>query len=180
MQFSRIVGKIDSKIIQEAQTKLTKVFLEFGTKIDNDSVGTFLGGDPLIFTLLVPVEHVATLNIPTAATDGKRFYWNPKWIVSKNLVGVRLGCYHESGHALFMHPQRRGNRIPRLWNIAVDYIVNGMIMDDLKIRCKNSATQVHNIFTSGLGNYLTLPQCIEMFKNPFAPIKGMEKFIPEP
>lgn len=180
MKFDRIVGKIDPKIIQDAQAKMTLVFLELGAKSTNDSVGTYLGGDPLIFALVVPAEHVATLNIPTAATDGKRFYWNPKWVASRNITGLRLTCYHESAHALYMHYQRRGNRDPRLWNIAVDFIVNGMIMDDLKIRHNGSLIKVHNTFTMGLGNYLTLSQCIEWFKNPFVPIKGMENFIPEP
>lgn len=178
MQFNRIIGKIDKKIIEIAEKKLTEIFLELGTRSDNDHCGTQLGGDPLIFSLLVPVEHVATLNIPTAATDGRRFYWNPQWLAGRNLFGVRLTCYHESGHALYMHPQRRGKRIARLWNIAVDYIVNGMVMEDLKIRLKSDA-KVHEIFTHGLGNYLTLDQCVAMFINPFAPLKGLENYIPE-
>lgn len=180
MKFSRIIGKIDPQIIAAAELKLTKVFIELAARIDNDQVGSKLGGDPLIFALVVPVEHVATLNIPTAATDGKRFFWNPNWIIEKSLVGNRMACYHESGHAIYMHPQRRGTRLPKLWNFAIDYIVNGMIMDDLKIRLKNNTVLVHQTFVSGFGNYLTLPQCVAMFKNPFQPIPDMDGWIPEP
>lgn len=179
MQFSRIVGKIDPKIIHQCEENLTKVFLQLGTGPEQTHFNGSLGGDPLIFSLVVPTEHIATCNIPTAATDGRRFYWNPKWLNSKSLTGIRLVCYHESGHALYMHPQRRGSRIAKLWNIAVDYIVNGMMMEDLKIR-KKQDHEVHSIFVKHLGNYLTLPQCVEMFQNPLAPIPGMENFEPDP
>jgi predicted metal-dependent peptidase len=179
MKFSRIIGKIDPELIKSAQDKLTRVFLELGSRMEVETAGTMLGGDPLIFSLVVPIEHVATMNIPTAATDGRRFYWNPQWVCNISLLGNRLASYHESGHALYMHPQRRGSRIPKLWNIAVDYIVNGMAMEDLKIRLK-SDVKAAEYFVKGLGNFLTLQQCIEMYKNPFAPIAGSENWIPDP
>jgi predicted metal-dependent peptidase len=178
MQFSRIVGKIDPKIINQCEENLTQVFLQLGTAPEANYFKGSLGGDPLVFALVVPTEHIATCNIPTAGTDGKRFYWNPKWLNNKSLTGIRLVCYHESGHALYMHPQRRGSRIPILWNIAIDYIVNGMAMEDLKIRLKDDQ-KVRECFVKHLGNYLTLPQCIEMFKNPLAPLPGLENFEPD-
>lgn len=183
MKFSRVVGKIDPNLIAQAEDKLTKVFKELALNPDNRQYVSKLGGDPLIFALIVPAVHVATLNIPTAATDGKKFYWNPNFVMKLSYLGNRLVAYHESGHALYLHPQRRGNRNPMLWNIAVDYIVNGMIMDDLKVRLKGDTKAVHDHFTQGLGNYLTIEQCVEMFKNPFQSIKdlpGGENFIPEP
>lgn len=180
MQFDRIIGTIDPKIIATAEDKLTQVFLELGSGIQNDFMPTSLGGDPLIFALIVPAQHVATLNIPTAATDGKKFYWNPQWLATKNLLGIRLSCYHESAHALYMHPQRRGRRILKLWNIAVDFIVNGMIMEDLFIRKEKSEVKMRKAFIEGLGNFCTLEQCIAMFKDPNAKVPGMEHWIPEP
>src|SRR5271167_3613900 len=134
MKFSRIVGKIDPKLVSQAEDKLSKVFLELGVRYDNEHVGSGMGGDPLIFSLMYPVDHVCTLNIPTAATDGKRYYWNPKFIMKQSRIGLRIICAHEAWHAIYMHPARRGSRIPKLWNIAVDYIVNGTIMEDFKHR----------------------------------------------
>lgn len=175
MKFSKIIGKIDPKLVQEAEDKLSSVFLELGTRYDNDHVGSRLGGDPLIFSLMFPVEHVCTLNMPTAATDGKRYYWNPKFVIKQHKIGLRIICTHEAFHAIYMHPQRRGARIPRLWNIAVDYIVNGAAMEDLKARKKDPS----EMFKKYLGNFMTLEQYAEMIKNPFATPKGLEGVKPD-
>src|ERR1700743_3142303 len=108
MKFSKIIGKIDPGIVAKAEDRLTQIFIDLGTNIDSKQGITGLGGDPLIFALVFPAEHVATLNIPTPATDGKRFFWNPNYILGKTHIGPRLTAYHESTHALYMHPQRRG------------------------------------------------------------------------
>lgn len=175
MKFSRIIGKIDSKLIQEAEKKLSSVFIELGTRYDNNHIGTGLGGDPLIFGLMYPIEHICTMNIATAATDGKRYYWNPKFIMKQSRIGLRIVCSHEAWHAIYMHPQRRGSRIPKLWNIAVDYIVNGTVMDDLKARHLDAG----KTFAKELGKYMTLEQYATMLKNPFETIPGFEDARPE-
>lgn len=172
MKFSKIIGKIDPKLVAQAEEKLSQIFLELGTRYDNEHVGTGMGGDPLIFGLLVPVEHVCTLNMPTAATDGKRYYWNPNFVLKQSKIGLRIICGHEAWHALYMHPQRRGSRLPRLWNIAVDYIVNGTVMDDFKARKMDPKEQ----FTKHLGRFLTLNEYAEFLKDPFkANAKMMEE-----
>lgn len=176
MKFSRKIGKIDDKLIHQAEQKLSTVFLELGTRYNNEHIGTGMGGDPLIFSLLYPVEHIVTLNIPTAATDGKRYYWNPKFVLKQSKIGLRIICAHEAWHAIYMHPQRRGSRIPKLWNIAVDYIVNGTVMEDFKAR---KMDPVEN-FTKHLGKYMTLKQYAAMLENPFAPQKGFEDAVPDP
>lgn len=170
MKFSRTIGKIDPKLIQQAEEKLSKVFLELGTRYTNEHVGTGLGGDPLIFGLMYPVDHVATLNIETAGTDGKRYYWNPKFILKQSRIGLRIICAHEAWHAIYMHPQRRGSRLPKLWNIAIDFIVNGMVMEDFIAR-KHDPDEM---FSKHLGKFMTLGQYAERLKNPFAPITGLE------
>jgi predicted metal-dependent peptidase len=174
MKFTRIIGKIDGKLIHQAEEKLSQVFLELGTRYNNEHVGSGMGGDPLIFSLMYPVEHVCTLNMPTAATDGKRFYWNPKFVLKQSRIGLRIICGHEAWHAIYMHPSRRGSRLPKLWNIAVDYIVNGTVMDDFKARKMNAA----EMFQKHLGKYMTLMQYAEMLKDPFKKIKGFEEVDP--
>lgn len=174
MKFSKVIGKIDANLVTQVEDRLSQIFLELGTRYDNDHVGSKLGGDPFIFSLLYPVEHVLTQNIPTAATDGKRYYWNPKFVMAKSLAGLRLICAHEAWHAIYMHPQRRGSRNPKLWNIAVDYIVNNAVMEDLKVRKKDPK----DIFVKNLGKYMTLDQFVEQIKNPYAPIKGFDEFDP--
>lgn len=174
MKFSRVIGKIDQKLVYQAEEKLSQVFLELGTRYNNEHVGTGMGGDPLIFTLMHPVDHICTMNMPTAATDGKRFYWNPKFVLKQSRIGLRIICGHEAWHAIYMHPSRRGSRLPRLWNIAVDYIVNGTVMDDFKARKMNAA----EMFQKHLGKYMTLPQYCELLKDPFKKVKGFEDLDP--
>lgn len=173
MQFEKLIGEHNPLEVIKGQDKITQVFLEFGTKIDNNSIGTKLGGDPLIFALLVPSVHIATINIPTAATDGRAFYWRVSWIVKKSLLAIRLTCYHEAMHALYMHPQRIGKRYKRIWNMAVDYVVNADMFDDLTIRLK-SKEKACKLFNEGLGNYCTIPQQLALFKDPHGKIAGME------
>lgn len=163
MKFSKVIGNIDPKLVEDAEEKLTAVFLELGTRYDNTAVGSGIGGDPLVFSLLYPMEHICTLNMPTAGTDGKRYYWNPKFVLKQDRIGLRIVAAHEAGHAIYMHPQRRGSRLPKLWNIAVDYLVNGMIMEDFAVRRFNAA----EMFKKHLGNYITLQQYAEMLKDPW-------------
>jgi hypothetical protein len=163
MNFSKVIGNIDDKLVAQAEEKLSAVFLELGTRYDNTCVGSGIGGDPLIFSLLYPMEHICTLNMPTAATDGKRYYWNPKFVLKQDRIGLRIVAAHEAGHAIYMHPQRRGSRLPKLWNIAVDYIVNGMVMEDFTARHFDPA----EMFRKHLGNFCTLEQYAEVLKDPF-------------
>jgi len=174
MNFSKVIGKIDKELVKQAENFLTQIFVELGTKYDNTHIGSKLGGDAMVFSLMYPIEHICTLNIPTAATDGKRFYWNPKFVLKQSKIGLRIICAHEAWHAVYMHPARRGSRLPRLWNIAVDYIVNGTAMDDLKNRKLNAA----EVFEKNLGKYMPLEKYAEMLKNPFAKIKGFEDLDP--
>lgn len=175
MKFSRLIGKIDPKMVNQAEERLSQVFLELGTRYNNEHVGTGMGGDPLIFGLMYPIEHTVTLNMPTAATDGKRFYWNPKFVLKTSRIGLRIICSHEAWHAIYMHPQRRGSRIPKLWNIAVDFIVNGTAMEDLRARKMNPS----EVFAKHVGRFVTLSQYAEMLKDPFAVIKGLEDLRPD-
>ena len=61
---------------------------------------------------------------PTAATDGRKFYYNSVFVNSLPLKQLEFLVGHEVLHAVYDHMGRRGNRDPRLWNIADDYCVN--------------------------------------------------------
>jgi predicted metal-dependent peptidase len=174
MKFSKIIGKIDPNVVSKAEDKLSQVFLELGTRYTNEHVGTGMGGDPLIFSLMYPVEHVCTLNIPTAATDGKRYYWNPKFVLKHSRKGLRIICGHEAFHAIYLHPMRRGSRNPKLWNIAVDYIVNGTVMEDFKARKMDPKEE----FSKNLGRYMNLQNFCILIRDPFAKIAGFEDLNP--
>lgn len=169
MKFSKVLGKIDEATVAEAEKRLTKTFLELGLRYDNANPATGLGGDPLIFSLVYPIEHIATVSMPTAATDGKRYYWNPYFVMGLSPIGLRIVAAHEAWHAIYMHPSRRGSRHPRLWNIAVDYIVNGTVMEDFKARGKDPS----DLFTKNLGKFIRLNDYAEFLKDPLNPPKRL-------
>jgi predicted metal-dependent peptidase len=174
MKFTRVIGKIDPHLVAQAAEKLSKVFVELGMSYTNVHMSTKYGGDPLVFSLVYPVVHICTLNMPTAATNGLMYFWNPKFILKTSLKGLRMVCAHEAWHAMYMHPSRRGARNPKLWNIAVDYIVNGTVMADLRTRKHDPASE----FTKYLGRYMPLKTFIEMVKNPFKKLPGFEDLNP--
>ena len=60
----------------------------------------------------------------TAATDGRRFYYNSEFVNNMPLKQLEFLVGHEVLHAVYDHMGRRGNRDPKLWNIADDYCVN--------------------------------------------------------
>lgn len=66
---------------------------------------------------------------PTAATDGRRFYYNSQFIKSLPLKQTEFLFGHEVLHAVYDHMGRRGERDPKIWNIADDYCVNADLLD---------------------------------------------------
>ena len=66
---------------------------------------------------------------PTAATDGKRFYYNSEFVNKMPLKQVEFLVGHEVLHAVYDHMGRRGDRDPKIWNIADDFCVNSDLID---------------------------------------------------
>jgi predicted metal-dependent peptidase len=65
----------------------------------------------------------------TAATDGRRFYYNSEFVNNMPLKQVEFLFGHEVLHVAYDHMGRRDKRDPLLWNIAVDYCVNGDLVE---------------------------------------------------
>ena len=68
-----------------------------------------------------------SFEIPTAATDGRTIFVNPRFFDTLTTAEQDAVLVHEVLHAALLHVPRRGGRDPRLWNIAADYVVNGML-----------------------------------------------------
>jgi predicted metal-dependent peptidase len=62
--------------------------------------------------------------LATAATDGRTFYYNSRFINMLQPKEVEFLVAHEVLHVVYDHIGRRNNRDPQLWNIADDYCVN--------------------------------------------------------
>lgn len=66
----------------------------------------------------------------TAATDGRSFFYNTRFIDSINAKECEWLFGHEVLHNVFEHLLRRDHRIPLLYNIAADYVVNQTLHDE--------------------------------------------------
>jgi predicted metal-dependent peptidase len=62
---------------------------------------------------------------PTAATDGRNFYYNTRFVELLKPKELEFLFGHEVLHCVYDHFGRRGDRDPQLFNIANDYCVNG-------------------------------------------------------
>lgn len=77
---------------------------------------------------------------PTAATDGRKFYYNPAFIAQLDDKENVFLVAHELGHCIYEHFIRRGGRDPKLFNIAGDYIINNTL--DTEIVAKGDYARV--------------------------------------
>lgn len=67
--------------------------------------------------------------LPTAATDGRKFYYNSEFVNKLPLKQVEFLVGHEVLHVVYDHMGRRGSRDPKLMNIAADFCVNADLID---------------------------------------------------
>ncbi len=66
----------------------------------------------------------------TAATDGRYFYYNSRFIMALSPKEVDFLVGHEVLHVVYDHMGRRVDRHPELWNIANDYLVNWDLVEE--------------------------------------------------
>lgn len=88
------------------------------------------GDHPFFGTLALFADLRVTNDVPTAATDGKALFFNPEFVEAQDSPALCGLVAHELLHAALMHGMRRRERDPRLWNIAADIVVNGMVRKD--------------------------------------------------
>lgn len=65
---------------------------------------------------------------PTAAVDGRNFYYNRDFVEKLDIDETVFLVGHEVGHCIYEHFLRRGDRDPKLWNMAGDYKINAMLV----------------------------------------------------
>lgn len=81
-------------------------------------------------TIALRMKQVITTDVPTAATDGLRNYYNPDFVSKLTTEEVTALIAHECWHTALLHMTRRGDRDPRIWNYAGDYVLNGFMVKD--------------------------------------------------
>ena len=66
----------------------------------------------------------------TTATDARQFYYNPEFIDSLSMGQTQFMLAHEALHCALSHFARRQHRIQHRWDLACDYAINPLLMED--------------------------------------------------
>lgn len=86
---------------------------------------SLLFNQPFFGNLATRMELIdATKWCQTAATDGRKLYYNREFIKSLTADELLFLIGHEVMHCVYDHLGRKGSREHKLWNMANDYIVN--------------------------------------------------------
>lgn len=86
----------------------------------------FLGA----LVLRLPLQEVTAEWCPTTATDARKFYYNPVYIDQLSLNETQFMLAHEALHCALSHFARRGHRIRHRWDLACDFAINPLLVDD--------------------------------------------------
>lgn len=73
---------------------------------------------------LRPMKAVPGTTDGVMGTNGTSLVFNPEWVCSRTEHDLMCILAHETLHVAMLHPIRREDRDPELWNIAADCIVN--------------------------------------------------------
>ena len=113
-KFKDLIGPMDPKLDREVREKL--ITARVGLLLR----ASFFGNLATRLKLVNADEWCST-----AATDGRHFYYNSRFIDMLRPKEVEFLFGHEVLHCVYDHFGRRGDRDPMLFNVANDYAVNG-------------------------------------------------------
>jgi predicted metal-dependent peptidase len=85
---------------------------------------------PFVGTIALNLPYEMDESVGTAATNGKRIKFNPHFVNELTDEEVKFLVAHECFHPMLEHNFRRGERDPRKWNQAGDYIINQLLTDE--------------------------------------------------
>jgi len=85
---------------------------------------------PFIGTIALNMPFLLSDDVPTAATNGKRVVFNPSFIDPMTDEELKFLVAHEVFHPMMDHNFRRGERNPRKWNRACDYVINQLLTQE--------------------------------------------------
>ncbi len=85
---------------------------------------------PFVGSIALGVPSGFDRSIPTACTDGKAMLFNPDFCSALSDEELLFLIAHECMHPMLEHNFRRGDRDPRTWNQAGDYVINKLLVDE--------------------------------------------------
>lgn len=117
--------------------------------------------------LLMHMIYALDENCETAATDGRRIFFAPKFLDELSDTELDFIMMHEILHVVLQHCLRQGERDDELFNIACDIVVNSNIlfsnnMDFESIMLKKYGESMHVAPNGKEGYEYTAEQVYEM------------------
>jgi predicted metal-dependent peptidase len=112
-RLDKLIGPTDSKIDAQARDRLV------GARVGLLLKHSFFGNLATRLKLINADEWCAT-----AATDGRNFWYNSRFIMMLKPREVEFLFGHEVLHVVYDHLGRREDRDPGISNVAADYAVN--------------------------------------------------------
>ena len=118
--------------------------------------------------LLMHMIYALDEGLDTAATDGNKIYFCPKFLDELSDKELDFVMMHEILHVVLQHCLRREERDPELFNIACDIVVNSNIllsndMDLDSITIKKYGALMHVAPDGKEGHLYTATQVYDMF-----------------
>ena len=86
----------------------------------------FLGA----LVLRLPLQAADAKWCATTGTDAKKFFYNPEYISELKADEAQFVLAHEALHCALSHFARREHRVKYRWDIACDYAINPILMDE--------------------------------------------------
>lgn len=98
----------------------------------------------------------------TAITNGKEIRYNPYFMSDMSDEERKFVVAHECFHPMLEHTYRRGERNPKRWNQAGDYVINQLLTDEGIGRMPPQGLLNHALYQAGHGStdgiYNLLPE----------------------
>jgi predicted metal-dependent peptidase len=91
---------------------------------------TLILSNPFFASLLCTLPLEEDASVGTLATDGRVIKYAPDFLSGLTDPKLVFALAHEVGHVVFRTMTRRGNRDPERWNIATDYIINDILIQE--------------------------------------------------
>ena len=89
---------------------------------------------PFFGSVVASVGYKENKDVSTVGTDGEIIYYNPEYLEGLSVEEQTFVFAHEVCHIAFNHILRSEGKVPEVWNIATDGVVNQFLKrDGLKI-----------------------------------------------
>jgi predicted metal-dependent peptidase len=129
---------MSATVMKDENNKKVLEKREYTTKEKNDAIEKLITArvglllrQPFFGNLATRLQLIdASEWCPTAATDGRNFYYNIDFVKKLSAKQCEFLFGHETLHNVFDHLTRRLDRDPRFFNYACDFAVNQILVDE--------------------------------------------------